>query len=147
MSNVTNRFPHRFALLIWWFSTGIILYMIGLNRSSYPYTLVISASLLVAALSALSKRVTGTQPGMPISAFACAVVVWGFVEMTFLTGYVTGSRKTQCPPDSSGWRRVRYATETIIYHELLLIAAGVAVIAATWTAATISPWRCSRCSG
>ena len=122
--------PALYALLLWWFSTGIILYAIGMSPRSYRVSVGIAAVGLAVALWALAS---GGQDSAAdaYSGFACVLAVWGFVETTFLTGYVTGSRKTECPHYSSGWRRVRYAIETIIYHELLLIVAGVSIVIVT----------------
>jgi putative photosynthetic complex assembly protein 2 len=124
--------PIVFALLVWWAGTGIILFAIGLSRRTYPRSLTIAGGLLVLSLWALAEGRNGNTDWDAYLAFAGALAVWGFVEMTFLMGYVTGSRKTSCPAGSKGWLRARYATETIIYHELALIAAGTAVFVATW---------------
>jgi putative photosynthetic complex assembly protein 2 len=122
--------PALFALLLWWFSTGIILYLVGLSPRTYRASVGIAACLLVFALFGLAY---GGQKSSwdAFLTFCCVLAVWGFVEMTFLTGYVTGSRKEACPPDSKGWQRVRFAIETIIYHELLLILSGVTIFVAT----------------
>jgi putative photosynthetic complex assembly protein 2 len=122
--------PALIALLLWWFSTGIILYIVGLSPRTYPVSVTLAAALGALALWVLAQGTQNTSWDA-IVAFACVLAVWGFVEMTFLTGYVTGSRKTPCPPDSSGWPRVRFAIESILYHELLLLAAGAAIVAAT----------------
>jgi putative photosynthetic complex assembly protein 2 len=123
--------PVLFALLLWWFSTGIILYVVGLASWTYRVSVTISAALLVPALWVLCRG-GQTTAGDAYAAFASVLAVWGFVEMTFLTGYVTGSRKTPCPPDCTGWRRVRFAIETIVYHELLLLFAGAVIFAVTY---------------
>jgi putative photosynthetic complex assembly protein 2 len=122
--------PALIALLLWWFSTGIILYVVGLSPRTYPVSVALSAALGILALVVLAGGDQNTAWDATI-AFTSALAVWGFVEMTFLTGYVTGSRKTPCPPDSKGWRRVRFAIEAIVYHELLLLLGGVAIFAAT----------------
>lgn len=122
--------PALYAFLLWWFSTGIILYAVGLSRRSYRISVGVSGLMMAAALWALSQGAQETAWDAYVT-FACVLAVWGFVETTFLTGYVTGPRKTPCPQDCSGWRRARYATETVIYHELMLVAGGVAVVAAT----------------
>ncbi len=122
--------PALYALLLWWFSTGIILYAVGLSRRSYRVSVAISAVCLIVALWALAQGGQATAWDAYVT-FACVLAVWGFVETTFLTGYITGPRKTPCPPGCTGPRRVRYATETIIYHELMLVAGFVAIVVAT----------------
>jgi putative photosynthetic complex assembly protein 2 len=64
--------------------------------------------------------------------FTCALLVWAWQEIGFLLGYVTGSRRTPCPPDCTGVRKAFYAFQTIFHHELALIVLGIAVAIATW---------------
>lgn len=117
------------ALFLWWFGTGAVLYLDGLPRRTYPWTLA-GASLLAAAALALigttrdATGVTGAHVG-----FAAAVAVWAWNEVLFLTGTVTGPRRTARPLGDIGWRHFRNAAETVIYHELAL-AGSAAVIAA-----------------
>ena len=67
-------------------------------------------------------------------AFASSLLIWGWHEMTFLMGYITGPRRTACPSGSSGWRRFFFAAQTVIYHELALFATAALLIAAVWDA-------------
>jgi putative photosynthetic complex assembly protein 2 len=124
--------PIVYALLIWWFSTGVILCAVRRSRQSYPRSFAVAGALLAVALWMLFDGSNGTTAWDAYVAFTGTIAVWGFVELTFLTGAITGSRRTVCPPGITGWRRARYATEAIIYHELALVAAGAAVLAATW---------------
>jgi putative photosynthetic complex assembly protein 2 len=124
--------PIFYALLIWWLSTGVILYAVGQPRQSYPISVAIAGTLLTLSLWFLPTVSNGSSAWDALLAFTGAIVVWGFVELTFLTGYVTGIRTTTCPTGSSGWRRMRYATEAIIYHEVALLAAGAAIATTTW---------------
>ncbi|MEL7030570.1 MAG: putative photosynthetic complex assembly protein PuhE, partial [Pseudomonadota bacterium] len=66
------------------------------------------------------------------AAFISAIGVWGWIEFTFLTGLVTGPRTAPCPPDADGWRRFALAAQTLIYHEILILAALCAILAVTW---------------
>ena len=43
--------------------------------------------------------------------------IWGWHELSFLTGLISGPRTIACPPDASGWRRFIMATSTLVYHE------------------------------
>ncbi len=127
--------PVAFALVVWWVGTGVILLAVRLPPRTYPRSLAIAGCLLVLALAVIAEHDGAEGVSEAYVAFAAAVVVWGFVELTFLTGWITGSRTTDCPADSRGWLRARYATEAIIYHELALVAAGAAVLAAAWNGA------------
>jgi putative photosynthetic complex assembly protein 2 len=56
-------------------------------------------------------------------------------------GFVTGPRRSRCRPGCSGWPHFVHAVEAILYHELALIASGVAVVALTWNGANqVGAW-------
>lgn len=125
--------PVLYTLLVWWFSTGLILYAIGRSWRTYPRSIALAFLLLIAALWSLWEGRNGREPWDAYVGFTGAIAVWGFVELTFLTGTITGTRLTPCPANTPVWRRARYATETIIYHEFALLAAGGALAVATIT--------------
>lgn len=128
----TFGIPILLALFVWWFSTGIVLYVVGMPRRSLGWTIGGAGLLFVAAIWVLAE--TRDDPGAvgTYAAFTAAIVAWGFVEVLFLTGLVTGPRRSPSPPGARGWQRVRFAVEAILYHELLLLAVGVTIGIATW---------------
>jgi putative photosynthetic complex assembly protein 2 len=66
------------------------------------------------------------------AAFTCAVLVWGWNEMGFLMGYVTGPRPEPCPAGAEGFERFTYATMAILYHEVALVLSLLFITALTW---------------
>jgi putative photosynthetic complex assembly protein 2 len=129
--------PVGFAVLIWWTSTLIVLYLDGLPARTHRWSLLASALVAVAGLWALQSTRDLTTVGAAYCAFASAIFIWGWLEMSFLTGRVTGPRTTACPPDIHGWRRWKYAIEAILYHEIALLAVGGIVVAVTWGHANV----------
>lgn len=124
--------PALFTLVAWWASTGVILWLVRLPRITYGRTLLGATAVLVAALLGLAATRADTSVTGAYVAFVCTLLVWGWQEVTFLTGFATGARDTPCPPGARGWRRFRFATEAILHHELILALAGLAVVAVTW---------------
>jgi putative photosynthetic complex assembly protein 2 len=124
--------PVLFVLLAWWFSTGAIFYLDGLPRRTYRYSMAGMTGILAAALCGLSATVGDVSSGGAYIAFACALAVWGWQEMGFLMGFVTGPRRVACPPGVGTAKRFSLAVETILYHELALAVSGFAVVAITW---------------
>jgi len=121
-----------FALFVWWFSTGVVLYLVGRpfrvpRRSLLGAGVLFAASLYGLALSSANMRVIGAY-----MAFACAILVWGTQEFAFLTGVITGPSNKACAEGCSGWHRVTLAVRAIAYHEIALLLTGIAVIGATW---------------
>jgi putative photosynthetic complex assembly protein 2 len=125
-------FPIVYALFVWWFSTGLILYLDGLPKRTYGWSFGGATLLLVAALMGLRESSVDASVYGAYVAFTCAVLVWAWVEVSFLMGFVTGPRAIACPPDAVGWRRFGAAVEVILHHELAIFALAAAVVAATW---------------
>jgi putative photosynthetic complex assembly protein 2 len=126
--------PILFTLFVWWFSTGAILYLDGLPRRTYRWSMLGATVVLLGALYALRQTAGDTGASGAYVAFAAAIMVWGWVEMSFLMGLVTGSRRTPCPIGAQGWRRLRFAFEVIVHHELALLAGALLITAVTWGA-------------
>ena len=124
--------PVLFAAFVWWFGTGLIIYLDGMNRRSYRWSMLGATVLLAAAVAGIHHFSSiPTVAGAAIS-FVCGVLVWGWVEMSFLMGYITGSRRSPCPPESRGLSRIRYAIEAILYHEIAIILLGLGLMWMTW---------------
>ena len=132
--------PILFTLFIWWFSTGVILYLGRLPQASFKWTMLAFTLVLGFALVGLAISAGQTTVASAYCAFACAVLVWSWQEVAFLLGYVTGARKSDCPLDSHGWRRARHATETILHHELALLVLAALVAAASWDQPNQTGW-------
>jgi putative photosynthetic complex assembly protein 2 len=123
--------PLAYAVFVWWFTTGLILWLDGLPQRTHSRSLMVASLVLVLALGALAHGRRDTSVAGAYCAFSCAIVVWGWVEMTFLMGYVTGSRTEPCPAGARGWRRFVCATQAIMHHEMLIAACALAVALAT----------------
>lgn len=123
-----------FALFLWWFSTGAVLYVVGLPKRTHGWSmLVLSGAALLALIGISVSSANATVLGA-YCAFTCALVVWAWHEMSFLTGLMTGPRTTPCPEGSKGWRRLVSASQTLIYHEVAILVTVGLVAALTWGA-------------
>ena len=121
-----------FAVFLWWIGTGGILVAVGLPRRALA--LVHAASLPVLALAVIAFDWAAAQPGMVgvYAGFAAAIAVWGWHEFAFLTGAVTGPRRSPCPEGATEWERFRFAVAALAWHELALAATAVLLAALTW---------------
>ena len=105
-----------FAVIIWWASTGLILILDGLPRGTFRWSLVVSTLLAVAALFGLAHTANQTSVSSVYCAFTCALLVWGWHELSFLTGWITGPRRIASPPGLTGWPRFSQAVQAILWH-------------------------------
>lgn len=120
--------PVVFTALLWWFSTGLILYLDGLPRRTFGRSMTGATVLLAAALFGVAQTAGDAGAVATYLAFACGLMVWGWQEMSFLMGFITGPRRRACPPGASESRRFTSAVAAIVYHELA-IAAGALLLA------------------
>jgi len=125
-------FPLLFAVLVWWASTGAILFLDGLDRRTFGLSLGLTGVAAIVSLILLYVYRDTTEPSAAYLSFAAAVVIWGWNEMAFLMGIVTGPRREPADPRAEGWARFRQAAATVIWHELTIAASAIAIVAATW---------------
>jgi putative photosynthetic complex assembly protein 2 len=129
--------PVFHGLLIWWFSTCLILLLDGLPKHTFRWSMTAATLLLVMALYGLTTSAADTSVAGAYTAFTCAVVIWGWLEISFYMGFVTGPRTQHCVHGCHGWRHFFHAVQVSLYHELaVLVLAGV-VIGLTWGSANL----------
>ena len=119
--------PILFALLLWWSSTGAVLYLVGLPHRTFPWSMVGATALALASLAGLMALAQTTTPLGAYLAFACGLGLWAWHETSFLFGFVTGPRRCAVSRDAGGWRRFRDALGTLVYHELAILVTAVAL--------------------
>ena len=126
------------ALFAWWFSTGAILWVVRKADNQGPHghfwATVMGVPFLGAGMWLLTESLTATGLGGAYAAFGSALLIWGWIELAFLTGVITGPSPHDCPPDSAGLDRFRRAWGTVAYHELLLTASLALIAFASWGA-------------
>jgi len=123
-----------FTVLIWWLGTGIILILCAQPRQTFGRSLFGASLVLVAALYGLFISARSTDVSAHYLSFLSAIGIWSWLEMSFLMGYVTGPRTLPCPAEAAGWHRFRLALDTLLYHELAIVAAAGTVCALSWGA-------------
>ena len=112
------------AVAAWWLGTGVVLYLDRRPRTTYRWSMAAVTVALAAAVGGVAAtRHMATAAGA-YAAFAMSLVVWAWIEMSFLMGFVTGPRAAPCPPGARGLARMGYALQAIAYHELALVVGG-----------------------
>lgn len=124
--------PAVFALFIWWFGTGVVMLLDGMPRGTFRWSLAISTVIAVAALVCIHRTAQYQTVASAYAAFTCAVLAWGWHELAFLTGWITGPRKAACSAPGHGPTRFHEAVQTILWHELAIIGMAVIIVAITW---------------
>lgn len=126
--------PIGFAALVWWTGAGLVL----LTERAVPLRggarFLVGALGLGAACWAVNASLENTTISGAYLAFAAGVGVWAWHELAFISGWLTGPRRSWCPPDARGWPRFRMAAQTLIHHEIALAATLAALVWASWDA-------------
>ncbi len=125
--------PALFVLFLWWFSTGAVIYLNNLPRSTYRWSIAGATAVLAASLYGLFVTSHSDSVTSAYLSFTFGLLVWAWTQLTFYTGLITGPRKTACPSSCGGPRHFWHAVETCQYHELTAAGLGVAVCFATMT--------------
>jgi len=126
--------PVAYALFVWWFSTGIIIFLDNLPRRTHRWSF--SAATILLAGCFLGLRATSTQMTVAgaYAGFTYGLLIWGWQEMSFFMGFVTGPVRENCPPGAGFGERFSRALWACLYHEMACLVGGAAMVALTWHA-------------
>ena len=115
------------ALFLWWFSTGIILWRVRVadngTAQDHINSVIIGLPLLVVGLLAVRASLSDLSPSGIYMAFFAALAIWGWIELAFLSGVITGPNREVCPPFATKTDRFWRAVGTVAWHETALILA------------------------
>ena len=122
------------AVLLWWLMTGLALLSVHRSRRTQRIIFVLVTLSMVAALFLVEVNAARATTLAAITGFAMGLGIWGWLELSYLMGFITGPVKE---PAAAGvalsqGRRFQQALGTTIYHELLVVAVvgGVCVLGA-----------------
>ncbi|SDW07402.1 putative photosynthetic complex assembly protein PuhE [Roseicitreum antarcticum] len=115
-----------FALFIWWFSTGVILCVVKFSdregRGAHVRSVLLGLPVLLVGLWGFDVTMGDASVIGVYLAFLSALAIWGWVELAFLAGVITGPAPIPAARNVPEWERFLRAWGTIAYHEMLLIA-------------------------
>ncbi len=128
-----------FALFLWWFSTGIILWRVrradNIGPDAHIWSVLLGLPLLILGVAGFLHSLGDASTFGVHMAFLSALAIWGWIELAFLSGIITGPVTKPCPPGASEWQRFIYATGTIAWHEILLALTTLIMWQMAWTQA------------
>lgn len=119
------------VVVSWWISTVAILYLDGLPDSTRRRSMAVGTVLLALALIVVWQAGHLETPAGALLGYSGALAVWGWVELSFLLGFVTGPRRVACPEGCRGGAHFRHAIEALLHHELAILGGAVCVLIAT----------------
>lgn len=132
---VEPAIPVLFAILVWFASTGALLWLVAAPRAAHGATMAVLSVVMAAATAGVVMIRPEASAGGAFAGFALGIIVWAWHEAAFLFGFLTGPRRGDCPPGLSPWRRFLAASETVIAHEVAIALNAALLVALSWGAA------------
>lgn len=127
-----HAWPMLFVGLLWFVSTGAIIWLDNLPRRTFRWSMAGAALVALAGLWAAIASASDASVVGAYTAFAASTAIWGWHEMSFLMGFVSGPNRASEAPGLTGWARFRSASATLIHHEIALVATGALLYALAW---------------
>lgn len=124
------------TVVLWWGSTAVIARLIVGNPERYPVLLRIFATIGATGFAVILATREVNSTASAVAALLAALAVWSWIEVTFLTGKITGLTGSK-PANATTLRHgfVRHAISAlaaILWHELLIVAMIVIVAVGTY---------------
>jgi putative photosynthetic complex assembly protein 2 len=134
-----------FALFVWWFSTGAILWVVSRaergGRDAFVNAVILGLPALAVGCAGVHATLDDPSVAGVYAAFLSAILIWGWFELAFLAGVITGPYDRPCPPGVEGWPRFLRAWGAIAYSEMaLILATATIVVVAHGAANTTGMW-------
>lgn len=113
------------ACFLWWFLTGLILFVVNWadSRGTIYHkcvTLALLPILVLGFYGFLFSLSDSSVNGVYI-AFISSLSIWGWLELAFLTGVITGPNRVEKPSGVNGFKRFQLALAAIAYSEVTLV--------------------------
>ena len=110
------------ALTGWWFSTGLVLWLVHRSERHDRSIFAVATVLMLCSFVLVARVAEQLSPAAAVLAFCLALLLWGWLEMSYLMGFVTGPHNEACPEDVSVLGRLGRGLGTSLWHELVLLA-------------------------
>jgi len=127
-----HALPLLYVAMLWFASTALVVALD--HRARGPLALFVMGLAAIAGVCVIAMTADSTDPYAAYASFTAAFAVWGWHELSFLTGHLTGPRQTPLPADAHGWTRFRLSAATVIHHEIALVATLALLVAVSWGA-------------
>ncbi|WP_439896274.1 putative photosynthetic complex assembly protein PuhE [Chloroherpeton thalassium] len=116
-----------YSLAIWWISTAVIIYFNFQPVVRLAFFLTSLTLAIISAFMTVKYRDDESIMGTYIT-FTGALFVWGFVEVSFYTGYIVGPPVRPLFTIGPSWEAFHKAVHRSIYHEMLIMTLGLTAL-------------------
>ncbi len=111
------------AVSSWWLLTGLALLLAHQSGKRARAGFMLVSVLALAALILVPFNASLNTPIAAAIGFILGLIIWCWLEISYLLGYVNGPNHQPCPPQLTVWERFKGAVSTTIYHEACVVGA------------------------
>lgn len=126
--------PFIVTVAIWFVATGLVAWADNRERATFSTSMVIGSVAGIAGLVVILVASLSAEVWAVYLAFIGALMVWGWHELSFLTGASAGPRRGLSDPSLTGIARFRQASATVMHHEVALALTALLLISLSWNA-------------
>lgn len=126
--------PFFVTVAIWFVATGLIAWADNRESATFSRSLMVGSIAGIGGLVVILIASLSAEPWAVYLAFVGALMVWGWHELSFLTGASAGPRRGPSQPDLTGLPRFRQAAATVMHHEVALALTALLLISLSWNA-------------
>jgi putative photosynthetic complex assembly protein 2 len=124
--------PFIVTVMVWFIATGLVAWADNRPHATFSRSQMIGSisgivGLVVILFASLAAEVWAIYLG-----FIGALMVWGWHEISFLTGAAAGPRRGPADPSLTGVARFRQAASTVMHHEVALALTALLLISLSW---------------
>lgn len=113
-----------FKIFAWWISTGLILLVVRMadrrGKDTHLTLTVVALGIFLGGLWGFHETLGRSDTFGAYLGFVSVLAIWGWIELAFLSGVITGPNKLSAPREILEWERFVRAWGTVSYHEILL---------------------------
>ena len=113
------------SLVAWWLATGVVLTLVQLQGNKKFSAFGLLTSLTLGAIILLTENVHASTLWDVTIGFFLGLLIWAWLETSYLMGYVTGPNKNPLPDNQTEIQRFVGGVNTSLYHEISIIIAVV----------------------
>ncbi len=124
--------PFIVTVAIWLVATGLIAWADNRERATFSTSLIVGSVAGIAGLIVILAASLSTEVWAVYLGFVGALMVWGWHELSFLTGASAGPRRGLADPGLTGVARFRQAAATVMHHEVALAVTALLLISLSW---------------
>lgn len=124
--------PFIVTVAIWFIATGLIAWADNRASATFSKSLMVGGVAGILGLVLILLASLSTAVGAVYLAFVGALLVWGWHEISFLTGAAAGPRRGPAEAGLTGVARFRQASATVMHHEVALALTALLLISLSW---------------